>query len=109
MTYTLRLVLSFLSALISLFLFIEILPPSKLLPEHNANLEALIIYLIPILAGANIPWIGWSNSSHRLKPLIPLIEKGDISQIQLQISKGAKKSIAASVTGLLVAELITHY
>ena len=92
MTYTWRLVLSFFSALISLFLFIEILPPSKLLPEHNANLEALIIYLIPILAGANIPWIGWSKSSHNksLKPLIPLIGKGDISQIELQISKGAK-------------------
>ena len=92
MTYTWRLVLSFLSALISLFLFIAILPPSKLLPEHNRNLEVLIIYLIPILAGANIPWIGWSKSYHnkRLKPLIPLIGKGDICQIQLQISKGAK-------------------
>ena len=92
MTYTWRLVLSFFSALISLFLFIEILPPSKLLPEHNAYLEALIIYLIPILAGANIPWIGWSKSSHNksLKSLIPLIVKGDISQIELQISKGAK-------------------
>jgi len=105
MTYTWRLVLSFFSALISLFLFIEILPPSKLLPEHNAYLEALIIYLIPILAGANIPWIGWSKSSHNksLKPLIPLIGKGDISQIELQISKGAKEGSKEIVELLLNA------
>jgi len=100
MTYRWRLILSFFLALLFFWFGIAILPPWKLIPEHDPDLRTLILYIVPLIVGAWIPWIGWSESpcNMRIKKLIPLIFKGDIDKIQLQIDRGVDLNCLESVS-----------
>lgn len=74
MTYRWRLILSFFLALLFFWFGISIVVSWKLIPD-DPDLRTLILFIFPFIAGAWIPWIGWSKSPHnkKLEALSPLI------------------------------------